>query len=147
MPQWVPHIVSSGLLGYFEVFCLVGFYFSETLGRKCLLELFTVCVTSMSYASVCVYTLGLFGVKGSFHFRDLKLLLIFSGNNGLIALSRESASQWQHCHLKAAHSSSETVAADLWMESVWTFDAVGNKFWPDDEYGCPPLPCSGKHKQ
>lgn len=47
---------------------------------------------------------------------------------------------------KAAHSSLKTIAADLWMESVWIFDAVRNEFWPDAGYGCPPLPCSGKLK-
>lgn len=121
--------------------------FWEAEEKECLLELFTVCVASISYASVYVYALGCLGIKGSFHFGDLMPFLIFSGNNGLIALSRESGSQWQHCLSKAAHSSWKTVAADLWMESVWIFDAVGNKFWPDAEYGCPPLPCSGKHKQ
>lgn len=33
------------------------------------------------------------------------------------------------------------------MQSLWIFDAAGNKFWPDAEYDCPPLPCSGKHEQ
>lgn len=134
MLHWVHPIISSGLLGYFEGLCLAGFYFSEKLGRTTLSELFTLCVTSISYASVYVYTLGWFGIKSSFHFRDLKPL-IFSGNNRLIALRRESASQWQHCLSKAAHSSSKTMAADLWMESVWIFDAAGNKFWPDAECG------------
>lgn len=121
--------------------------FLRSWGEECLFELFIVCITSIRDASVRVYTLGWFGIKGSFHFRDLKPFLIFSGSNGLIALSGESGSQWQHCVSKAAHSSLKTIAADLWMESVWIFDAVRHEFWPDAECGCPPLPCSGKHKQ
>lgn len=135
-------------LGISWGFLFVCFLFSwEAREKECLLELFTVRVASVCYASVYVYALGWFGIKDNFHFRDLKPFLIFSGNNGLIALSRESGSQWQHCLSKTAHSSSKTVAADLWMESVWIFDVVGNKFWPDAECGCPSLPCSGKHKQ
>lgn len=68
------------------------------------------------------------------------------------ALSCAPPEQWAVCSeqgqrvtvtalcLKAEHSSSQAEAADLWMESVWMWDAAGSQLWPGAERGCP-LPC------
>lgn len=72
------------------------------------------------------------------------------------ALSCAPPEQWAACSeqgqrvtvtvlcLKAEHSSSQAEAADLWMESVWMWDAAGNQLWPDAEHGrlcCPVVRC------
>lgn len=66
------------------------------------------------------------------------------------ALSCALPEQWAACSeqgqwvtvtalcLEAEHSSSQAEAADLWMESVWMWDAAVNQLWPDAEHGCPP---------